>query len=208
MARRKNAHKKDVLIIAGDFGLIWSYYRTAAEDHWLKWLDDRPWTTLFIDGNHENFDILDRLPQKMLFGSPVGIVGHSVFHLKRGELYKINGKKILAFGGADSEDKHLRTIGVSLWEQERITWADVEKAISSVEYGFFSVDCIVSHCAPTSFVKSKFTYFNESPSENALEEFKNRSQVSFGKWVFGHYHMDFEDGNVRAIYNDIIELKD
>lgn len=29
---------------------------------WRSWLNDRPFTTLFVDGNHENFDLLNAYP--------------------------------------------------------------------------------------------------------------------------------------------------
>ena len=51
--------KEDYLIIAGDFGLVWD--SSVEEIQLQQWLEDRPFTTLFVDGNHENFDLLDLL---------------------------------------------------------------------------------------------------------------------------------------------------
>ena len=45
--------KEDYVIICGDFGSIWDGSDT--EQQWLDWLADRPFTTLFVDGNHENY---------------------------------------------------------------------------------------------------------------------------------------------------------
>lgn len=45
--------KKDYLIILGDFGLVWNNPPTPEERYWLNWLNDKNYTTLFIDGNHE-----------------------------------------------------------------------------------------------------------------------------------------------------------
>ena len=42
--------RSDYLIICGDFGLVWD--NSKEEKYWRKWLDDKPWTTLWIDGNH------------------------------------------------------------------------------------------------------------------------------------------------------------
>ena len=43
-----NLTKNDYVIICGDFGLVWN---NNGEDHlWRRWLDDKPWTTLFVDG--------------------------------------------------------------------------------------------------------------------------------------------------------------
>ena len=42
--------KDDCAIICGDFGGIWN--GDADERHWLE---AKPFTTLFVSGNHENF---------------------------------------------------------------------------------------------------------------------------------------------------------
>lgn len=44
--------KNDYVIILGDFGFIWKYNPNKAEKRWMKFFETRPWTTLFIDGNH------------------------------------------------------------------------------------------------------------------------------------------------------------
>lgn len=51
--------KSDYVIICGDFGLVFDLYESQRERDLLKWLNDRPWTTLFVDGNHENFNRLN-----------------------------------------------------------------------------------------------------------------------------------------------------
>lgn len=51
--------KDDYVIILGDFGFVWN--NSNEDKYWLKWLDEKPWTTLFIDGNHENNDILNSI---------------------------------------------------------------------------------------------------------------------------------------------------
>ena len=44
---QKYLTKEDVVIIAGDFGMLWNYTMTKEEHYWLKWMDDLPWTTRF-----------------------------------------------------------------------------------------------------------------------------------------------------------------
>ena len=55
---QKQLTKQDCVLIAGDFGGVWDGSRQ--EQYWLDWLDARPFTTLFVDGNHENFDLLEQ----------------------------------------------------------------------------------------------------------------------------------------------------
>ena len=47
--------KSDYIIITGDFGGIWD--GSDEEKFWIRWLNERNFTTLFVDGNHENFEI-------------------------------------------------------------------------------------------------------------------------------------------------------
>ena len=126
--------KDDILIIAGDFGLVFSPYKDETERYWLDWLDECPWTTLFIDGNHENFDRLYKLPCEERYGGPVGVVRPSVLHLRqRGHVYTIAGKRFWCFGGATSIDKAYRTEGRSWWPQEEPTAEQMEYGLSQIE---------------------------------------------------------------------------
>ena len=56
---QKEMTKDDTVIICGDFG-IWN--DTKQERYNLDWLEDKPFTTLFVDGNHECFDRLYAMP--------------------------------------------------------------------------------------------------------------------------------------------------
>ena len=57
---QSNLTKEDYIIICGDFGGVWDGSDT--EQQWLDWLAARPFTTLFVSGNHENFDLLRSYP--------------------------------------------------------------------------------------------------------------------------------------------------
>ena len=126
--------KEDCVVICGDFGGVWKTDRVRVresppEKEALDWLEARPFTTLFVPGNHENYDRLtgcdDRLlaswlysgmppgeKEKLRLGYPraewhggfVRTVRPSVLMLERGEIYSIGGKHCFAFGGARSQD--------------------------------------------------------------------------------------------------------
>ena len=42
--------RSDYLVILGDFGLVWHFPATSEERDLLAWLNNCPWTTLFLDG--------------------------------------------------------------------------------------------------------------------------------------------------------------
>ena len=84
--------KSDYLIICGDFGLVWD--GSDRERWWRSWLSKKTFTTIWVDGNHENFDLLETVPESNMFGGCVQEVAPSVFHVKRGQVLTIDGKKI------------------------------------------------------------------------------------------------------------------
>lgn len=102
-------------IVLGDFGLPWSSNCEIDEagihpaDHTdrylLKWYNQKPFKILAVQGNHDNYDVIAKLPEVKMFGSKVLKVSDNIFYLKRGEIYCIEDKRFLVLGGAFSDDK-------------------------------------------------------------------------------------------------------
>ena len=99
---QRDLTKEDYLILCGDFGGVWD--GGDAEQQWLDWLETRSFTTLFVSGNHENYDLLRNYPISQWHGGLVQAIRPSVLHLMRGQLYNICGKRIFTMGGASSHD--------------------------------------------------------------------------------------------------------
>ena len=93
--------KNDYIIICGDFGGVWTFEEESSrEKEALNWLNNKNFTTLFVDGNHENFTRLyNDYSVEEWHGGKVHKIRDSVLHLMRGEIFDIEGKKIFAFGG-------------------------------------------------------------------------------------------------------------
>ena len=115
---------ENVVIIAGDFGLVWDKEETKQEKYWLDWLEDKPFTTIFVDGNHENHKRLATYPIKEWNGGKVHKIRPHVLHLMRGEIYIIEGKKFFAFGGAQSHD-----ISDGILDGEDNNWREKAKVL-------------------------------------------------------------------------------
>ena len=96
--------REDYVIICGDFGMLWSLKENKEENDRIDWLNDKNFTTLFVDGNHENFDRLNALPVQSWHGGNVHFVREHVIHLMRGEIFDLNGTSVFDFGGARSHD--------------------------------------------------------------------------------------------------------
>ena len=81
-ARRLKAG--DTLIVCGDFGFLWD--GSAREKRLLKKLGARPYSVLFLDGPHENYDLLRELPVSEWNGGRVQVVEGNLMRLLRGEV--------------------------------------------------------------------------------------------------------------------------
>ena len=101
---QKELTKEDYVIILGDFGFVWDKEENKHEKYWLDWLQDRNFTTLFIDGNHENHDRLKAYPISEWHGGKVHFIRPNVIHLMRGQVFTIENQKFLTMGGAPSHD--------------------------------------------------------------------------------------------------------
>ena len=97
----KKIKKNDTLIICGDFGFLWD--RSKQELKNLKWLSKRRYNIAFVDGCHDNQTIMSEYPTEFWNGGKVRRVSKNIFYLMRGEIYDINGARVLALAGATAK---------------------------------------------------------------------------------------------------------
>jgi len=200
----------DKLIIAGDFGGVWSAVPSAKEAHFLRYLNEAKWETLFVDGNHENHELLQKLPQVERYGGIVGKVNDAVYHLRRGEIYEIDGKKILTFGGALSIDKLYRLDRISWWEEEIPSHAEMENAMDNIVKHGNKVDYVITHTCPTDVLHFMRRNMNISPKfdDPTCKMLSHlSSMVEFKEWYFGHWHENKDYGKYKCLWHNWIELK-
>ncbi len=88
-----NLTKNDILIICGDAGFVWN--GGNRDKKWIEWISRRPWTTVYVDGNHENHNLLKTYPVIDFFGAKAHKISDSLFHIKRGEIMTINDNLFL-----------------------------------------------------------------------------------------------------------------
>ena len=220
--------KEDYVIICGDFGGIWDVKKSSPQEkYWLDWLDNKPWTTLFCDGNHENFDRLNSLPVEHWNNGNVHIIRPSIFHLMRGEKFIIDNCHIFVYGGASSHDiedgildrknyqtdatfkaivkkykrhhKKFRINHISWWEEE-------VPNIQEYEYALDNLRCqrtnnfLITHEASAPILSTLvFPY-----TQTSFEIYDFLRYGSFDKHYFGHYHINQDFGKSECVY-DIIK---
>ncbi len=221
LANKGSFTKQDVIIIAGDMGILWSQYRNREEVELIERYEFYPFTTAFVDGNHENHVRLSTLNKEEKWGSDVGVISNSIFHLKRGRVYNINGKTIWTMGGAFSIDKASRVEFVSWWPQEQPSCKEMQEGLYRLDLHKREVDAVITHTAPrqvfnkmntpTSSKYNKFKKFayKDAKEELALQEYLQQvsDTTKFSNWFFGHFHDDIDiDEKFHCLYERVLDI--
>jgi hypothetical protein len=121
----------------------------------LAFYENKRYTVLFVDGNHENFDALAQYPITEWNGGKVQIIRENVIHLMRGQVYNIDGKSFFTFGGGVSIDKASRIPYISWWEQEEPSFSEINEALDNLERCNYKVDYVITHAAPQTIMRNE-----------------------------------------------------
>lgn len=206
---------ENIMIQLGDFGVVWDRDRETKEEKYkLDWLESKPFTTIFVDGNHDNIPRLDTYPIKERDGGLVNEIRPHVLRLKRGEIYTIQGKKFFAFGGASSHDisdgildyededwrdqvkaldrqgKYMyRVKGLTWWSQEMPSEEEMENGIKNLEKNNWKVDYILSH-SPSASVIALLGHglYKQDVLTKYLENI--RIKTEYKRHFAGHMHIN------------------
>lgn len=196
--------KNDIVLVLGDFGFVWDGGKEEGKR--LDWLRRRPYTLLFLDGAHENYDLLAQYPVEERFGGRVQALGGSVYHVCRGSVLELEGKKYLCFGGTESPDKEDREPGFNWWPQEMPSDEEYAFCTENLAACGHRVDYVLTHDAPSRFLD--FTELGRGQS-NRLHDFLDRLlvEVDYTKWFFGCYHKDVQlSTKSRCLFCDVVSM--
>lgn len=204
--------RDDTVIVCGDFGL---WHDAPGEQWWFRWIEEKPFTLVFADGNHENFDRLysNEFPVVDFHGGKAHKIRENLYHLMRGYIFDFEGKSFFVFGGAQSHDiqdgildrsdfesdesflntvkswnekgKYFRINHISWWKQELPTQDEMDFGISTLKQHGNKVDFVISHCCP-----QEIASMNGYHTPDILTSYFDgiARQIKFDKWFFGHYH--------------------
>ena len=224
---------ENIVIILGDFGLVWSREKESKQEtYYLDWLESKPFTTVFVDGNHDNHVRLKTYPKKKWHGGVVHEIRPHVLHLMRGELFEIEGKQFFAFGGAsshdirdgildysdpdwredakelDRQDKFMYRIkGLTWWPEELPTESEMKHGFDTLEKHDNRVDYILSHSPSTSelYLMGGKGLYETDILTNYLDDI--RAKTDYKKHLFGHMHINkaINDRDI-CLYEQIVRI--
>ena len=155
-------------------------------------------------------DLLNALPEKEWHGGRVHEVRENILHLMRGQIFTFSGLTWFTMGGASSHDIQdgvldpedpdfeqkywllrrmrgmFRVKGRSWWAEEMPNAREYAEALRNLEQVNWKVDCILSHCGPSSAVRKIDPSYGSDQLTDFLETVNQRCQFTY--WFFGHYH--------------------
>ena len=139
---------------------------------------------LWIDGNHENHDILRDLTDKFGKHEPINTPNEWCQYIPRGCRFTIAGNTFMGYGGAYSVDWLDRVEGDSWWRGELINPFDVDLLSP------YPVDILMTHEAPYDNGK-KITYKDDLQvsiaQRHLVKEILDKVTPQFH--ICGHHHV-------------------
>ena len=212
--------RDDFVVVVGDFGGVWSLGDRDAE--LLDWWESRPWTTLFVDGNHENHDAIDAFPVTHAFGGPVQPVPEHphVIHLMRGNMYQLplspsKEASVLVMGGARSTDREWRVEGRTWWSREMPSDEEYDRCTASLEAAGWRVDYVLTHEMPADLRMRALDWRYYPSLAGTTDRLTNYLQWVWERldrdalrmWYAGHYHVDLMAAEkCRVLYRDVVPM--
>ncbi len=199
--------EKDTLIVCGDFGFIWNPDDPKEQKN-LEWLKKRKYTICFVDGAHENFDVLNSYSPYRWKGGNTHKIADNIYHLMRGEIFTFENKTFFVMGGGESDDAHMRQEGVTWWEDELPNAEELKNGVSNLRDTDKTINYIVTYEAPTiakDILQRTHSNIIITPLNTYLQELMQN--VDYMHWYFGSLHIDLNiSKKMTAVFNEIIQI--
>ena len=200
--------KGDMLIILGDSGI--NYCLDERDVELKEYLNNFGYKLFCIRGNHEerpsNIDSYIEVP---MFGGKVYIEPQfpNLIFAKDGEIYEIDGKRVLVIGGAYSVDKENRIrYGTGKWfRDELLTYQEMDEILYKVKGQRF--DVVLTHTCPYKYEPREvfLPFIDQNKVDKTMEHFLDEidQNIEYDKWYCGHYHIDKEIDKIEFMFKII-----
>lgn len=210
--------EETAVVILGDAGI--NYYLNKTDQKNKKEISDVGLRIYCVRGNHE---ARPSNVQGMMLTEDQDVGGkvyvQEEFPLIRyfvdGGEYTIAGKKTIVIGGAYSVDKYYRLSrarygGFTGWFEDEQLSADEMQEIQSRVSGD-RYDLVLTHTAPITWEPSDLFLrgIDQSMVDKSMEVWlgKLADEITWGLWMFGHYHADrIEAPHVEQFYHEFEDL--
>ncbi len=198
----------DTLIVCGDFGFIWN--GDLKEKKILDKLAKKKYNICFVDGTHENFDLLSKYPVINFAGGKAHKIRDNIMHLMRGQIFEIEGETVFTMGGGENPDIDLKQ-GNEGWSNDEIPSRDeMREGANNLEKHKFKVDYIITH-EPAQKIKNFLKLKdNEALLVSGLNAYFQELSTScdYTRWFFGSLHEDkFVSSSQIAVFRNLVNVQ-
>lgn len=197
----KKLRKNDALIICGDFGFIWDGGKK--EKALLKKIGRLPYNVLFVEGSHDNYDLLEEYEVSEWCGGKTRQISGRLRQLMRGQVYEIAEKTVFTFGGGQRDDGLDLVEGENWWAREIPSEEELQEGISNLEKCGNKVDFVITYEPPSKLQD----FINNSGERNHINTYLNDiyEKLDFGGWFFGKLHLNkLIPPKYNAVYDRIV----
>lgn len=203
-----------IIVLLGDVGA--NYYLDGRDLRVKKKLQESGRTYFCIHGNHEERPKNIEGYQKTIWHD--GYVWKEAAYpnlvfAEDGEMYRIDGKKCLALGGAYSIDKQYRILTHANWFQdEQIAPYERQLIMEDIKDGITNdVDVVFSHTCPIQWQPRDLFLpgFDQDTVDTSMELWLSEVEkhLNYKKWYFAHYHENRKiNPKVQMLFNSVIKL--
>lgn len=198
----KKLRKNDYLIVCGDFGFLWD--GSKKEKRLLKWIGKRRYHVLFVEGTHDNLDLLEEYPITQWNGGLVHEISGKLKHLCRGHVFRLDGTNVFAFGGGENKD--VDASERSWWGRELPSMEEINTARNSIVRADNRVDYIITHQCSR---KTKVFLTMDDNEVNVMDAFFDevRAGCEYRRWFFGSLHINKQiPPREVAIYDVVVPI--
>ncbi|MDR2646589.1 MAG: metallophosphoesterase [Oscillospiraceae bacterium] len=201
--------KGDTLIVCGDFGFLWN--DSPSEKTLLKKIGKKRYNVCFVEGTHENFELLLQYPTSEWNGGLARQISGNLYHLARGQIFTIEGKTIFTMGGGVSPDGDFRAYDDNHMHWELPSYEELAAATELLEKFDGSVDYVVTHEPP-----ARMRSFLQLKNKSAVTEasvlntyFEELSKICTYKcWYFGSLHIDkFASHTYTSVFRKVVPIE-
>lgn len=193
--------KNDALIICGDFGFIWD--GSEKEHKLLKRIGKLPYNVLFVEGTHENYDLLEQYEIEEWCGGKTRKISGRLRQLMRGQIFNISERTVFSFGGGQTEDIYELQEGSNWWTREIPSEEELSEGIKNLENAGNKVDFVVTYEPPAKMQD----FLLGGGDRNHINTYLNKiyDEMEFKGWFFGKLHLNkLIPPKYHAVYDNII----
>lgn len=187
----------DVVVILGDAGL--NYYGNDHGDKGKKKRLNKYGVPIFcLHGNHEmRPESLSYYKESEWHGGKVYVEAGlpNLIFAKDGEIYDLEGMRLIVIGGAYSVDKYYRLErGIKWFDDEQPSEEIKRRVIEKLESIDWKIDIVLTHTCPAKYIpiEAFLPGLDQNTVDRSTEDWLDdiEDKLKYQEWYCGHWHIN------------------